>query len=431
VSQGRLTVTLERSDSDLIVASRLAIAALVGLGAGLEREWSGHASGPDARFAGIRTFTLLGLIGGIAGALAIESHGGVATALVGLAGALCVAGYVVATRRPAATTDGTTEAAALAVIALGVVAGMGDMGLAAGVGAIVVLLLREKERVHWLVGKLEEPELRAGVQFVVLAIVVLPLLPDGPFLGPLAIRPRSLWAIVLLFSGLNFAGFIARRTVGANTGMAIAGALGGVISSTAVTLNFSRQSRDELPSNASLAAGVLAACTVLVPRVLLVSAVLNPGVALHLLPALAPMFLVGVILVAIAWRGNGRNEAPAPGALEESPLHLAAAIRMALLFQVAIVAIAYVRRFGEGAGLYSTAAILGLTDVDALTVSLSRPVDPIAPAEAARAILIGIVANTVLKLSIAALIGRAAFRRKTIAGLACLALGGVVGVLVT
>jgi uncharacterized membrane protein (DUF4010 family) len=414
--------------ADAIVAGRLAIAALVGLGAGLEREWSGHATGPDARFAGIRTFSLLGLTGGVAGALATAGNGVVAAALVAMAGALCVAGYVTAVRRPDATTDGTTEGAALAVIALGVLAGTGAVGLAAGAGAIVVLLLREKERVHWFVTRLDEPELRAGAQFAVLAVVVLPLLPNGPYFGELAVRPRSLWAVVLLFSALNFAGFIARRTVGANRGLAIAGAFGGVVSSTAVTLNFSRQSRDDSLSAVSLAGGVFAACTVLIPRVLLVSALLNPRVALRLLPALTPMFLAGAALVLMAWRRTD-GRVTRTGDAEHSPLRLASAIRMALLFQAAIVVVALVRRYGGGTSLYATAAILGVTDADALTVSLSRPEAAIGASMAARAIVIGVIASTLLKLSIAAAIGHASFRRRAVAGLGVLALGGVVGVL--
>jgi uncharacterized membrane protein (DUF4010 family) len=414
---------------DVLVASRLAIAVLVGLGAGLEREWSGHASGADARFAGIRTFSLLGLIGGIGGTLALASHGAMAAALVGVAGALCVVGYVAATRRPGATTDGTTEAAALAVIALGAIAGLGEVGLAAGAGAIVVLLLREKERVHWFVERLDEPELRAGVQFAVLAVVVLPLLPRGPFFGELALRPRSLWAIVLLFSALNFAGYVARRAIGARRGLTIAGALGGIVSSTAVTLNFSRQSRDAEIAGASLAGGVLAACTVLVPRVLLVSAVLNPPLALRLLPAVAPMFVAGAVIVMIAWRRDGEQASRAPVAVEHNPLHLSAAVRMAVFFQAAMVAISLARRLGDGAGLYTTAAVLGLTDSDAMTFSLSRPEAGIAVPVAARAIVLGIVASTVLKMSIAAAVGRAPFRRRAVVGLGWLALSGVLGML--
>jgi uncharacterized membrane protein (DUF4010 family) len=202
-----------------------------------------------------------------------------------------------------------------------------------------------------------------------------------------------------------------------------------MVSSTAVTLNFSRQSRDANGSSLSLAGGVFAACTVLVPRVLLVSAVLNPTVALHLLPALAPMFLAGVALVVAAWRRSDSDAAPSDENTEESPLRLAAAIRMALLFQVAMIAIAVVRRFDGGAGLYTTAAVLGLTDADALTVSLSRPEAAIAASTAARAIVIGVIANTMVKLSIAMFVGRAPFRRRAVAGLACLAVGGAFGMI--
>jgi uncharacterized membrane protein (DUF4010 family) len=283
--------------------------------------------------------------------------------------------------------------------------------------------------VHWFVERLDEPELRAGVQFAVLAVVVLPLLPRGPFFGELALRPRSLWAIVLLFSALNFAGYVARRTVGARRGLTVAGALGGLVSSTAVTLNFSRQSRDAETAGASLAGGVLAACTVLVPRVLLVSAVLNPPLALRLLPALAPMFAAGAAFVMIAWRRDGEQASRTAVAVEQNPLHLAAAVRMAVFFQAAIVAISLARRLGDGAGLYTTAAVLGLTDSDAMSFSLSRPEAGIAVPVAARAIVLGIVASTVLKMTIAAAVGRAPFRRRAVIGLGWLALSGVLGVL--
>lgn len=419
--------------ADTVVASRLAIAAIIGLAAGLEREWSGHASGDDARFAGIRTFFLLGLIGGVGGAFVASGREVVAAALVAVAGALCVAGYAAATRRPTSSTDGTTEAAALAIVALGALAGTGEVGLAAGAGAIVVLLLREKERVHWLVRRLGEPELRAGLQFAVLAVVVLPLLPVGPYFGLLALRPRSLWEIVLLFSALHFAGFVARRTIGATRGLTVTGAFGGVISSTAVTLNFSRQSRGSDaaagPLAGPLASGVFAACAVLVPRVLIVTAILNRDVALRLAPLLVPMFLVGIILVVLSWRGASRDTAARAPTLEDNPLRLGTAVRMTALFQIAMIAVAIAQRFATVSGLYATSAVLGFTDVDALTVSLSRTEASIAAGVAARAIVIGIIANTVLKLSIAVVVGRAPFRRRVVAGLTCIAVGGALGLL--
>jgi uncharacterized membrane protein (DUF4010 family) len=407
-------------------AIRVAIAAVIGLAAGLEREWSGHASGPDARFAGLRTFLMLGAVGGIAGSVGAAGYPQVASAIALSASALCVVAYAMAVRRPTATTDGTTEVAALIVVALGVIAGIGWITLAAGAGALMVLALREKSRLHWLVQRLGESELRAALQFAVLAVVVLPLLPSGPFFDVVGLRPRALWAIVLLFSGLNFAGFVARRAAGAHRGYKITGALGGVISSTAVTLAFSRQSRRDAELGVALAGGVIAACTVLVPRVLLVSAVLNPRVALQLLPFLAPPFVIGAAIVALGWRTNGGGNKRTDD-MVTNPLHLAAAVQMAVAFQVAMTTIAFVRQRWGLPGIFATAAALGLTDVDALTVSMSRQESLLDASIAARAITIGILANTLMKLGIAVVLGRASFRRRASVGLVALAAGTTAG----
>ena len=416
-------------DSDTTIAARLAIAALVGLAAGLEREWSGHASGTDARFAGLRTFFLLGLLGGVAGALSSGGSESLAVAIAAGGAALGVAGYVMAVRRASSGTDGTTEAAALVVVALGVLAGQGRIAVAAGAGAIVVLMLREKDRLHWMVRRLDEPELRAGLQFAVLAVVVLPLLPSGPFFGRAAIEPRALWGIVLLLSGLNFAGFIARRVAGAGRGLGITGAIGGAISSTAVTLSFSRQSRGANAPARPLARGVLAACTVLVPRVLVVSAALRPSVALALAPLLAPAFVAGVALVAVGWGDDRAGSVPSePG--EENPLKLWTAIRMAIAFQAAMIVITVVRGWWGSPGVFASGAVFGLTDVDALVVSMSRAESAFGAETAARAIAIGVLANTLLKLGIAVVVGRSTYRRRAAMGLAGLAAASAIGLLV-
>ena len=418
----------EMIDSQMLIAARLGIAGLIGLATGLEREWSGHASGPDARFAGLRTFLLLGLLGGSAGVLTLESHTAVAAALALGAVGLCVCGYIIAASRPTATTDGTTEAAALTVVGLGILAGIGWLGIAAGAGAILVFTLREKQRLHWMVRRVDEHELRAGVQFAVLAVVVLPLLPAGPFFGLVALEPRALWAIVLLFSGLNFAGYVARRVVGESRGLGITGALGGVISSTAVTLSFSRQSRRDASVAAPLARGVVAACTVLIPRVVIVSAVLDTGVALALIPLLIPAFVAGLGLASLGWRSR-TSEPTQHDEAETNPLRLGAAIRMALAFQAAIVVISIVRARWGTPGIYTTAAMLGLTDVDALTVSMSRASAHLSADVAARAIAIGIVGNTALKAVIALTLGGRVFRRRVGASLATMAAASVLGLL--
>jgi uncharacterized membrane protein (DUF4010 family) len=409
----------------MLEAARLSIAALAGLAVGIEREWSGHASGPHARFAGVRTFLLLGLLGGSAGLLLAAGFDAAGSVLLGAAAAFVGVAYAMAVRRPDSDLDGTTEGAALVVLALGVLAGLGQMGLAAGAVAVVVLALGEKERLHWLVRKIGEREMRATLQFAVLALVVLPLLPAGPY-GPLGgVRPRALWAIVLLFSGLNFAGHVARHAVGAHRGYGITGMLGGLVSSTAVTLEFSRLSRDDESLRLPLVLGIIGACTVLVGRVFAASLLLNASVARALILYLAPSAVVGGALVVYALRRPWPPVAAAAEPKRQSPLKLWSAIQLAVGFQLAMMVLVYARQMWGSAGVLSSAAVLGLTDVDALTVSMCRAAgNGTGPALAAEGIAIGILANTVVKFGLAMVVGSPRFRRAVAPGF--LMLGGAV-----
>lgn len=422
---------------ELAPVADLAVAALAGLAVGVEREWSGHTSGPDARFAGVRTFFLLGGLGGIAGKFLAGGDAGIAVALLASSGALVVAAYVLAVRRPEATPDGTTETAALMVLALGVLAGLGNRTLVSAITALVVLALAEKSRVqHWLT-RVDEQEMRAALLFAVLALVVLPLLPDGRY-GPYeSIRPRELWIVVLLFSGLNFAGYVARQVVGTERGYGVTGLLGGLVSSTAVTLHFSRKSKDEPDFAEPLGLGVVAACTVLVPRVIIVSSLLEPNVGGRVIPFLAPPFLVGAGFVALVlWRArkaptaeddSGEHAAPGSDA-GRNPLGLWQAIQMAIAFQVVLLGLAWIQNTVGTPGVLMTAFVLGLTDVDALTLSMSRMgADAALRQLAATAIAVGVLANTLLKLTLTIALGSRAFQRRASIGLAALALASGVG----
>ena len=261
-------------------------------------------------------------MGGIAGWLAAQDHLLLAAVLVGGSAALAVAAYVLASTQTA-DRDGTTEAAALLVLGTGSLSGLGYETLAAGVAAVAVLALAEKSRIREFIGRIGETELRAALHFAVLAVVILPLLPTGPFGPGDAIRPRELWTVVLIFSGVNFIGYLARRAIGAERGYGIAGMLGGLVSSTAVTLSFSRQSRLTPEYARGLALGVIAACTVLLPRVLTVTLVLNPSVARQLVPyVIAPVVIAGCFLTYALLRSQpaparaeatGRGQSAPPG----------------------------------------------------------------------------------------------------------------------
>ena len=402
---------------DLTAAIGLGVAALGGAAIGFERQWSGHASGPQARFGGIRTFTMLGGSAGLAGWLSVNGLLPLAVVLLAAAAALVVAAYVAASR---VDVDGTTEVAAIAVLAAGTFAGSGQVAVASAVIAGTALLLVEKTRLHALVRRIDDAALRASVRFAALACIILPLLPPGPY-GPLdAIRPRELWSLVLFFSGLSFLGWIARRVVGRHHGVIVSGLLGGIISSTSVTMTFARESRDGHAPRLSLAAGTVGACTVMFVRVMIACAVLNLPLA-ALLPRYAGLaFVIGVVIVASTWRADSpKSDGQTPGA---SPLNLRAALQMTALFQVVLFLILMVQaRWGSGA-LVATSAVVGLTDLDALTLSLARNAAASGGVSiAATALVAGMLSNTLLKLAVAVVVGRGWFRVVTGAGLGAMA----------
>jgi uncharacterized membrane protein (DUF4010 family) len=397
--------------TDLEIAVRLAVAALAGLAVGIEREWSGHASGPGARFAGVRTFFLLGLLGGLAGVLGAEIRFEITLTILLTAGALVVAAYVAAARRAPEAVDGTTETAALVVLALGTAAGLGWLQIASGAAAVMVLALGEKDVIRRFVSRIDDTEMRAALHFAVLALVILPLLPVGPVEVLAGIRPRALWIVVLLFSGLSFVGFVARRAIGEARGYLVAGALGGVVSSTAVTLNFARQSRKAPADSTALALGAIAASTILVPRILILTLILNP----RLLPAaalgLAPVLAVGLVIVGFGLRRVGAGAArEAPP--DRNPLQLWSAIRLAVAFQAVLLLLdLVVGRFGDR-GAYIGAGLLGLTDMDALTFAMNQLAgDPAAIATASVALAIGVASNSLLKAGVAFAAGSSGYRR--------------------
>jgi uncharacterized membrane protein (DUF4010 family) len=367
----------------------LAVAALGGAAVGIERQRSGHADGPSAHFAGVRTFTMLGAIAGLAGWLA-KITPVIAALIVAGAVAMTVAAYVASSRRD---VDGTTEVAALLLIAAGVLSGMGLSRLASGVIAVEVLVLVEKSRLHSLVRRIDDADLRAGVRFAVMALVILPLLPEGPY-GPFAaVRPRQIWLLVLFFSGLSFIGHVLQRIVGSARGYLISGAIGGLISSTNVTFTFAQASRRERTTAVALASGAIAANAVLFLRVCAAIAVLNaPLLPLAIRYLVPPALVVAVALAVIARTAGRHGSSPRPS---RNPLAVVAALQMAAIFQVVLILVRAAQARWGTSGVLTTAAVLGLTDVDALTLSMARGLASLETA--ALAIAVGVLANTVLK----------------------------------
>jgi uncharacterized membrane protein (DUF4010 family) len=395
-------------------ALNIMIAALGGAAVGVERERSGRASGPNAHFAGIRTFALLGGLAGTAGYLWTINMQLPAVVLMAGAVALVIVAYAAVSQRD---LDGTTEVAALVVLAAGVGAGTGHLGLSSGIIAVTTLILVEKSRLHAAVARIDDKGLRAGLRFAVMAVVILPLLPEGPY-GPWGgIRPQELWLMVLFFSGLSFAGYVARRLAGAERGYLMAGLLGGLISSTSVAFSFARASRDDRQSGVPLALGVIGACTVMFVRMIFATSVLNPALVTPLLPYLAVPFLVGIIAIMLNMKvaPEGGHPAQPPS----NPLEFVTALQMAGVFQEVLFVVHVAHNIWGKTGVLVSGAVLGLADVDALVISMSKAAPAqVSLATAAQAIAIGALSNTLMKLTLGLTLGRAPFRRLVAVGLA-------------
>ena len=396
---------------------RLAVALGLGLLVGLQRERV------DSVIAGIRTFSLISLFGAICAQLA-KTYGGWILAVGFLSTALLLtAGNLVRLQSREAEPGQTTEFAALMVFGLGAWVVSGSMAVPVVLAGAVVVLLHFREPIHEFVGKIGEKDLRAIMQFVLIALVILPVLPDRD-MGPYGVlNPYQIWWMVVLIVGLSLAGYVAYKIFGAGAGTVLAGILGGLISSTATTASYARKTRENAELSRLAALVIMLASTVVYGRVLVEIAAVARGSLLELAPPIAAMLGVCVLVSLGAWLmgRDGDEELPE----QENPAELKAALLFGALYAAVLLAVAFARdRFGT-AGLYTVAAISGLTDVDAITLSTSRLVEggQIDPDTGWRAILLASMSNLGFKAGIVAALGAKALLGR-IALLFGTALGG-------
>jgi uncharacterized membrane protein (DUF4010 family) len=391
--------------TDNVVLLRLLVAALLGGLVGVERERSEKERGIH-HFAGIRTFPMFALLGagltiagGAAGAV-------VAAGFVGLA-ALVIVSYLRTSREDVGVT---TEVAALATYVVGVLAGVGALLPAGALGIGVTVLLAGKQRLEAFPRALSREELGATLTLAVIAAIVLPVLPDARY-GPWGVwNPRTLWAMVVLVCGLSFVAFVAMRLLGAGRGLYLSGVLGGLVSSTAATVSFATRSR-EAPTQATALAGAAGlASLVMLVRVGVLTAVANPSLLAWLGPFLGLSVAGGALALIVLLRR-------APGAADQSPqvtnpFRLSEALKFAVVYAVVLFAVEGASRRLGAWGVVVAAVLAGLTDVDAITLSLAAAAGAtLSPAGAAAAIAVAALSNTVAKAGYATWLGSPAFRR--------------------
>jgi uncharacterized membrane protein (DUF4010 family) len=374
----------------------LLVALAVGLLIGMEREWRQQRDedNPDEH-AGLRTFGLFGLLGGIAGLFEQNAAWLVAAVL------LAVAAVLIAQRRKGEQNlpleDVTTLAAALVTTMLGALATIGMPQLAATAAVVIVVLLHLKPTLHRWIGAISKDELRAVLRLLVISLVVLPVLPDQGY-GPYeALNPRHIWWYVVLISLLSFAGYMAIRVLGPKRGYLATGVFGGMVSSTATTAALARLAKQDQKSVAPLAAGIALANGVSVLRMLVIVTAIHPALAMAAAWPLGWFALVALGCALLLWRfqtGRGKGKA-----MEISnPFGIGPALKLASILATVQVLAAFLEdRFGE-IGLQALAAVAGLVDADAISLTVARSTAGGAAIEpAVIALLIAVLANALFK----------------------------------
>lgn len=392
---------------------RLLQALGIGLLIGLERERREEAR------AGVRTFALIALSGALTALLAarFDSAWIMAAALLVLGGGLTAA-YL---RRADKLSDpGTTSiAAAVVTFALGAMAWADHAALAVSVAILTTALLYFRAELHGAVARLSRQDIVSLLEVAVLAFVLLPLLPDRGY-GPYAVlNPYRIALLAALISGLSFSGYLALKMLPATHGVLLLGIAGGLASTTATTLAFSRHARrdERLAETAQIV--ILLANLVLFVRIGVLSALVAPAVLTALAPALAAGIAAGGGYVAWCWRQHAHTQS-LPELEVRSPADLRTALGFAALFAVVQLATAWLNDTAGAAGLYLAGFAAGLTDLDAIALSSLRMVDTgqIQVAQAGTVILIAYMANLVFKLSTVGVVGTRPVLRHVAGGFA-------------
>lgn len=393
-----------------------AVCLLIGLLLGLERERSQR--GNERLFAGIRTFPLL-VIGGYLGALIGE--GGAPLVLPAVV--LAIAGIAIAAywRSAEEHAGATTEVLAVLAPLLGAAVGLGHQTLSAALAVGMTLLLTLKAPLHRIAGAVSEEEIFAIVKFAIVAVVLLPLLPDrgyGPFQ---AIVPRHVGLVVVIVSAVSLVGYLLVRILGGKTGWALTGLLGGLASSTAVTLSLSAKARSGEASVRALAAGIVLASVVLYARTAVLIALFDVSLLEHLWPRLLALLVVGVVFAVAQLRAE--EQAAADPVKLHNPVELGKAFGLGLLFALIVVFGRWAQLTFGSAGLWASGAVGGLLDVDSVTLANARlHHEGLASAEqAGGALLLATLTNLALKGTVVVTTGGKELARRVLPAFVALA----------
>ena len=388
---------------------QLGIAVLLGLLVGLQRE---HAA---SGIAGMRTFPLITVLGTLS-ALMVSELGVwiVPFALLGVV-AVIVVGHLPQLRQSDPHPGTTTDMAMLVMFCVGAFLVVGPMVVAVAVGGGVAVLLQFKGELHGIAKKLGDEDLRAIMQFVLISCIILPVLPNHNFgpsaffnLAPTAldvINPFETWLMVVLIVGMSLGGYIVYKFFGSNAGILLGGVLGGAISSTATTVSYSQQAKDNLPNRRIAIVVIMIASTISYFRVLIAISIVSPDFLLKVSGPVCILMGLTFVPAMLMWFRNHNQPKAMPD--QKNPTQMKSALIFGAMYVGVLFALAAAKQFIGGQGLYLVAGLSGLTEMDAITLSTARMSlqDPSVMADGWRLIILAAMANMVSKATIAGLLG--------------------------
>ena len=407
--------------------ARLLISAGIGLLIGTEREYSHRVVEKEESFAGVRTYTFIGLFGFLAAFLG-ERIGGwiLIAALLGFV-TLVIVTYVMTAR--SGSFGITSELSAILTFLLGVLVFDGHILFAILVAVIVTGLLSLKFKLHRLIATFTPEDIRAIIQFVIISALVMPFLPEENF-GPRDVwNLREIWTMVILVTGIGLAGYLLSKIVGTKKGTLLTGILGGLVSSTATTLGFSKQARAKTGASQMLATvSIIAATATLYPRILLETWAVNRDLAMQML---APIMFITLVAFGIAYAVHRREGSAKVAEVPlTNPLNFTVALQFALIYMAVqwLMSLASERYHAEG--LYMASMVFGATDMDAITLSIARKnLDP-ESLQGVTAVLLATLSNTVMKYLIVVFFGDRVLRKYVGIGFGAIFIATVIAIAV-
>jgi len=417
------------SEITIVFFINFLIAIALGVLVGLEREFALSREKKES-FGGIRTFTLVSILGALVGYLA-----SIYSFWILVAGIVCFAVFAIVfyltESQITKSLGATTEIASFTVFIIGMLCMSGQLRLAVISAIVVTLFLSLKGPLHTFVHKVSKEDIYSTLKFAIIAFVILPFLPNQVY-GPYGVfNPYKIWLIVVLISGISFIGYIAMKTVGAKKGMGLTGFLGGFVSSTAVSMSMSNTSKKITKMvNPFVFAMVIASSTMFF-RVLVIIGILNKAILPKLLIPLIAMGVTGAIAALFVWTRKEKVSEKEKDVKISSPFTIKPALKFAVFFIIVLFIAKIGFQYLGSKGMYLTALLSGLADVDALTVSVAEltRTGGITASVGVFSVVIAVIVNTIVKAGIANIFGSSEFKKKINIIFAAIIVVGVISLL--